>query len=328
MNLSPDREQTPSQQPDFYPLPHQQRPPRRAHGFTLIELLVVIAIIAVLIALLLPAVQQAREAARRSQCKNNLKQIGLALHNYHETHKVFPPGFINAHGWMVTTFILPFMDMSPLYTKLNPNGPMDLTNATRLADVRTAIPAYICPSSTEPSRTQNPDLTVNGQRIGLSNYIGFNGNGDIRCNTAAPRGMFYHDSDISTADVIDGLSNTFAFSERTTVDRGAGNNNIGGVWAGINFPCDMTTAAVPVGGYVPYRYENIRYALTQAVSPWSVINGTTYQYGPSSLHTGGVHCLLGDGAVRFVSENIDASTTTSTYQNLASRNDGKTIGEY
>jgi len=303
----------------------------RSSGFTLIELLVVIAIIAVLIALLLPAVQQAREAARRSQCKNNLKQIGLALHNYHDTYKMFPPGFINANGWMVNTFILPFLDQAPLYNKLNPSGPMDLTNTTRLADVRTILPAYLCPSTPERSPSRNTRLTVNGQQIGVSHYLGFNGNGDYRCTTppssaSSPNGIFFMDSNIRTRDVTDGLSNTFAFTERTTASIGLV-NHVGGVWAGINFPC--VPGSVPVGGSVSYQYENIRYALTQARNSWSMINGTaTYQYGPSSMHVGGVHCLLGDGSVRFVSENIDAATTTSTYQKLAARNDGLVIGEY
>ncbi len=291
---------------------------RRA--FTLIELLVVIAIIAILIALLLPAVQQAREAARRSTCKNNLKQIGLALHNYHETHRVFPPGMINDHGWLSTTFILPFMDQGPLYNKLSPNGPMNLSNATVLADVRTILPAYLCPSSADPNPSQNSNLPVNGIAIGLSNYLGFNGNGDYRCNTSKPNGIFYMDSATRIRDVTDGLSNTFAFTERTSVNDSAGTNHIGAVWAGVT-PCASTT----------YNFENIRYGTMQAVPGWSMINGVAYQFGPSSLHVGGVHVLLADGAVRFASENMDASRNTaplSTYFKLAVRNDGEVIGEW
>ena len=297
----------------------------RKRGFTLIELLVVIAIIAILIALLLPAVQQAREAARRSQCKNNLKQIGLALHNYHETHRVFPPGFINENSWLCNTFILPFLDQAPLYNKLSPNGPMDLTNTTVLADVRTVLPAYLCPSSADPNPSQNADNKVSGVAIGLSNYLGFNGNGDYRCNsTAKPNGIFYMNSATRIRDITDGVSNTFAFTERTTVNDSAGTNHIGSIWAGVT-PCASTT----------YNFENIRYGLVQARTGWSMINGIGYQFGPSSLHEGGVHVLMADGAVRFASENMDASNNpipptaaSSNYFKLAVINDGQVIGEW
>lgn len=299
--------------------------PRRTYvkrGFTLIELLVVIAIIAILIALLLPAVQQAREAARRSTCKNNLKQIGLALHNYHETHRIFPPGFLMDHGWLSTTYMLPFMDQAPLYNKLSPNGPMDVTNATVLADIRTILPAYLCPSSADPNPSQNADIPVNGVAIGLSNYLGINGNLDLRC-TSRPKGMFYQNSRVKIRDITDGTSNTIAFSERTTVNDADGTNHRGGVWAGVTHPC-------PTNGF-----DNIRNFTIQARVGWSMINGSGYQFGPSSLHVGGAHFLLADGRVRFISENIDASnnpttisSATSTYFKLAIINDKQVIGEF
>ena len=291
-------------------------------GFTLIELLVVIAIIAILIALLLPAVQQAREAARRSTCKNNLKQIGLAIHNYHETHRVFPPGFIMDHGWLSTTFILPFMDQAPLYNKLSPNGPMDVTNTTTLTDIRTILPIYLCPSSADPNASRNSDIPVNGQPIGLSNYLGINGNIDMRCGTKG-NGMFFQNSQTRIRDITDGTSNTVAFTERTTVNDSAGTNHRGGVWAGVTHPC-------PANGF-----DNIRNFTIQHRVGWSMINGTGYQFGPSSLHVGGVHYLLADGQVRFVSENIDASSnatpptaTTGIYFKLSVINDGQVIGEF
>lgn len=291
-------------------------------GFTLIELLVVIAIIAILIALLLPAVQQARESARRSTCKNSLKQIGLALHNYHETHRIFPPGFIMDHGWLSTTFILPFMDQGTLYNKLSPNGPMDVTNATTLADIRTVLPIYLCPSSADPDASKNADIPVNGQAIGLSNFLGINGNLDLRCNSK-PNGMFYQNSKVKIRDITDGTSNTIAFSERTTVNDSAGTNHRGGVWAGVTHPC-------PANGF-----DNIRNFTIQARVSWSMINGSGYQFGPSSLHTGGAHFLLADGQVRFISENIDASNNPNTvtsssgiYFKLAVINDGQVIGEF
>ena len=114
----------------------------RPRGFTLIELLVVIAIIAILIALLLPAVQQAREAARRSTCKNNMRQIGLALHNYHDTHGIFPLAFFQENGWTSSTMLLPFLEQTPLYTALNVNGPANLADPNILALTRKTIPVF------------------------------------------------------------------------------------------------------------------------------------------------------------------------------------------
>ncbi len=192
-------------------------------GFTLIELLVVIAIIAILIALLLPAVQQAREAARRSTCKNNLKQIGLALHNYHDTHRVFPPGSISQHGWLSTTFILPFIDQAPLYQAIKPNGPIVLTNAIILARVRTVLPAYLCPSSADPDASKNSSAQVRvagiQYPIGLSNYLAIDGNGDLRCNygLSSFNGIFYQNSKTKIRDITDGTSNTVMFTERSTI---------------------------------------------------------------------------------------------------------------
>jgi prepilin-type N-terminal cleavage/methylation domain-containing protein len=139
---------------------------RRPRGFTLIELLVVIAIIAILVALLLPAVQQAREAARRSQCKSNLKQLGVALHNYHDVHSVFPPGCVNQEGdtanpddrdrlnWTWPVYLMPYMDQAPLYEQLNP-GPTRATAAVsdpaKRAVMQQPLAAFRCPSDVGPA---------------------------------------------------------------------------------------------------------------------------------------------------------------------------------
>src|SRR4051812_18590026 len=160
---------------------------RRRRAFTLIELLVVIAIIAILIALLLPAVQQAREAARRTQCRNNLKQIGLALHNYHDAANTIPPGYIGTqavpnvtgqslnYGW--ATFILPFMDQSPLYNTIGSgfSGPNAVTFASSTisassAAYQTVLPAFRCPSDTGAA-TATLNLYV-CKTFGRSNYAG------------------------------------------------------------------------------------------------------------------------------------------------------------
>ena len=299
---------------------------KRRDGFTLIELLVVIAIIAILIALLLPAVQQAREAARRSQCKNNLKQIGLALHNYHDTHNVFPPGFLEGHGWTASAFLLPFVDQAPLYQQLNVNGPINLANTTILGLARTPLPGFLCPSSPEPNPQQNPDIAVvvggTTYRIAVSNYVPIGGQNDLRCNssTTSQTGLFFANSKINFASITDGSSNTFAYAERTT--RGVTN---GGTWAAVR------TDAGGSNFCGPNNYESIRDGTIPTRNGWAMINGTGYQFGPSSLHVGGAHFLMGDGAVRFVSENIDAvnnTTPMSTYQKLGCRNDGEVIGEF
>ncbi|VAX37136.1 hypothetical protein MNBD_PLANCTO02-236, partial [hydrothermal vent metagenome] len=213
-------------------------------GFTLIELLVVIAIIAILIALLLPAVQQAREAARRSACKNNLKQIGLALHNYHETHSVFPPGFIGVPGagdatfthvgW--GTFLLPFIDQAPLYKNIStrmfgasaPGGGSTWVNdATTVALAKTVLPAYICPS--DPMGGINTSIPGN---YGKSNYVAipgsdWSGSGGFEFAlsgaSATSIGAFFGNSSKRFRDFKDGTSNVFLVSEATTKnDNGTG----------------------------------------------------------------------------------------------------------
>jgi prepilin-type N-terminal cleavage/methylation domain-containing protein/prepilin-type processing-associated H-X9-DG protein len=296
-------------------------------GFTLVELLVVIAIIGILIALLLPAVQAAREAARRGQCSNNLKQIGLGLHNYHDTQKCFPSGFIDRHGWIVNTYLLPFVEQKSLYDQLNTRNAMDLSNTTTLQLARTVLNGYLCPSSDESDRSQSPDLTINGYKIGVSNYLGIMGTFDLRCWTTTVDGLFYHNSAVKMRDITDGTSNTFAFTERSA----HGSAWVGGVWAGTTIQ-QSTSASQPNYYCGAWGYESLRNALTLTRNAWGLINGTGYQYGPSSMHPGGCQFLLADGSVRFVSETIDAANNVqpnmSTYQKLGSRNDGQVIGEF
>jgi len=300
------------------------KPPATAasSGFTLIELLVVIAIIGVLVGLLLPAVQQARASARRTQCVNNLKQIGLGLHNYYDANQHLPPGYSNDNGWMVTTFILPFMEESALYDTFDTQSPMDVTDTTLLAHIRTVISGYLCPASVDPVKDQSPDIRVNGVRIGLANYIAFSGSQDLRCTSSTANGMFFWDSDTTFEEVLDGLSKTAAFTERTgtTIN---GTNHRAAVWAGVSHPCGSTNG-----------FDNIRNAQTQARVGWSMINAVNsgYQFGPSSLHEGGVNMLMVDGSVRFVSETIDASNNStqpkSAYFLLVEKADGQVLPNF
>lgn len=205
----------------------------RARGFTLIELLVVIAIIAVLIALLLPAVQMAREAARRSQCRNNLKQIGLAMHKYHDTFDLLPWGHgpLNWNDWSAFVFMLPYLEQAPIYNAMNfarrlpcadPStctgfaSPGHVENTTTH---RQRLEVLLCPSDTERL------LNVEGKQ----NYCGNSGSNPVMYISGAlrPNGLFAavpESSAIRFRDILDGLSSTAAFSEKVT-SSGTGNNN-------------------------------------------------------------------------------------------------------
>ncbi len=315
----------------------------RKRGFTLIELLVVIAIIAVLVALLLPAVQQAREAARRSQCKNNLKQIGLALHNYYDTAGCLPPRSILAgqspannntpvpsFGWAV--MILPQMDQAPLYNTINP-GPNTMqqvlqNNPTLL---QTPLKAFVCPTDSGPGAlNSNRPFTIAASgsatiNLSISNYVGSNGN-------AGDTGVFINPTQnpqtgsavVRFQQITDGLSNTFFVGERAST-----NNRFAGLWGGITI--------ATVGGTQPADAFSVQgttlYRMQDGLAITVPTNFPTQAY--SSLHTGGAHFLLGDGTVRFVSENIqwvawDANNKNNrgTYNKLGDIADGLVVGDF
>lgn len=295
-------------------------PSYRRSGFTLIELLVVIAIIAILIALLLPAVQQAREAARRSTCKNNVKQLGLALHNYHETHRCFPPGWIQRStaatcqpddvgngclpGWGWSTMLLPYIDQSNLYNALNVKS-ANLVS-TPSDESKTRIALFRCPSDT------GSDLNSDRGGHATSNYKGVYGSRGTGTsintsphNAAAGSGSFWSNSNVRIRDITDGTSNTMLIGE-TARGRIGSNTYNGGIWVGY-YADGKTASAV-------WKMEN---------HPGSLINGTL-AWAFSSQHVGGAHFLLADGGVRFLSENIDGTT----YENLGKIRDGNVIGDF
>jgi prepilin-type N-terminal cleavage/methylation domain-containing protein len=288
-------------------------------GFTLIELLVVIAIIAILIALLLPAVQQAREAARRAQCKNNLKQIGLALHNYHDNFNTLPPGWIGVtagapdiygiNGWAWGSKILPQLDQSPLYGQLNFNVKME--DPANLTQRKLVLPAFRCPSDTGPDVWTIQDEDGNNlAELATANYVGVFGVSDIDDCVDVPlipcngEGALFQNSRVRFSDVTDGLSGTFLVGEhRSRRDPGL---NWSSTWTGV--VADGDDAIVRVLGTTDHTPNH----------PSNHIDDF------SSYHIGGAHFVFGDGAVRFVSTNIDLGV----YQHMATRAAGDLVGEF
>lgn len=317
--------------------------PIRRNAFTLIELLVVIVIIAILLALLLPAVQQAREAARRLQCKNHLKQIGLALHNYHDVHNVFPPGDslssrdpVDESAWAWSVMILPQMDQSPLYNQLAPNSPDSfsaaLANPAKLALLRSSLPLFLCPSDAS-SGTINTDRLLDpagvNVSIGRSNYVGSHG-----VDRGAPGdGIFCHNTRRNLRDITDGTSVTFLVGERATGDIAGTGLSRASVWGGITDRGSVCTVAddgpFVILGNAAHQMQSGRF-----LEPGFSLNCPMVAFG--SRHVGGAHFLFCDGAVRFVSENISTwigtpITDTSlwgVYQKLARKDDGQVIAEF
>jgi prepilin-type N-terminal cleavage/methylation domain-containing protein/prepilin-type processing-associated H-X9-DG protein len=296
-------------------------------GFTLIELLVVIAIIAVLIALLLPAVQQAREAARRTQCKNNMKQLGLAMHNYHDQCNVFPYGvqnigtFHQRDTWMQQ--LLPMIEQAPMYTAYQSDMSqyvMDVTPTIR----DKSLGALQCPS--DPSSPGKGGS--GGYRSGAD---GFQGNyvmciGKTQTYGVDNGGLFYWRSATGLRSVIDGSSNTILGSE--VMLRGAANTGGwgegGGYWGGGEGGGFGFTTQYPPNSTVTDQVYSCKSTTWPNAPCQSMITYSTQRIMARSYHTGGVHVTMADGSVRFVSNNIDMTV----FQNLGSRAGSEVIGEF
>jgi len=323
-------------------------------GFTLIELLVVIAIIGVLIALLLPAVQQAREAARRSQCKNNLKQIGLAIHNYHDTHNCFPPGSSNSGLYAIGTvpnwraMIWPQLDQTNLYNSI------DWTSAGRTftsdewgGGVQNrnllrgyVIAAYACPSSALDTNPNTGTFNRNIDRIQVPMYVGIAGAVNPELGVQYPAGQV-----VGIEGFFGYLTNngTLLWNQITRLrdlTDGASNTLVIGEQSGLVGETDLRSGYF--GGYDGTSFEGPVTATTPAIEQWG-LGVTAILYAPNrrasaygsdatfcnntilnSFHTGGIHGLLGDGSVRFLSENIDGESL----RRLGARNDALVLGEY
>ena len=285
---------------------------RSRMGFTLIELLVVIAIIAVLVAILLPAVQQAREAARSSQCKNNLKQIGIALHNYHESLGVFPPGqnrgaivisgvtheFGNGFSW--GAMLLPYMDQAGLYNKLDFDIPVSTgTNNTVIMGLN-GIPGVICPSDVNrvPFRGVNAATTKTPSTSYFGNCGAFP-NWSDNANVNYAGGFFMTDpGPISNLSKIsDGSSNTVAVVEKSARIWG------GGVWLGAQAGSPGTATPGDVACCQDWWLHFAIFAPTNDLRRYP--SPTVVNYRSSSDHAGGINVVMADGSVRFISESIN-----------------------
>ena len=299
-------------------------------GFTLIELLVVIAIIAVLIALLLPAVQSAREAARRIQCTNNLKQIGLAIHSYHDAIGGFPPGYLsksgpdgdnNGFGWGWGAMILPQIEQGPLFNTINFGRPIEApeNSTSRL----TQINSFFCPSdaSLKPTFTVYDDSTTStalGNAIcdvASSDYVGCFGTGDVSDIPGRDygEGLFFRNRSVRIAEITDGTSQTLAVGEKSQ-------NLARATWTGA-----IAHAAVPIN---ELQAED---GLSPEGGGALVLAHTGELDGPNSKpahadqfwgrHPGGANFVFADGSVRFIKEK----RPLAIFQAIATRRGGEVI---
>lgn len=329
----------------------------RHRGFTLVELLVVIAIIGVLVGLLLPAVQSSREAARRTQCANNLKQIGLGLHNYHAAQGMFPPGWIrqeNPYGasWGWSTYLLPYIEQGSIYEALDPDE-TTLDEAALdpqlLPVLQTPISTYRCPSdAVEILHPGNANLQpsivgrVQGMPVAKANYVAVYGPGSLAERNPTPdaayngaaanaidnygKGVFSKNSTTRIAKITDGTSNTLAVGERAyhwpphsyaTVAE-----YMAAFWCGIPHSSQSDWHSEGPHWVVGHTFTFLH----------NNVNASALQ-GFSSRHPGGAQFVQCDGSVKFIGEDIDATNfyvdepPIGLYQRLSHKSDGEIENE-
>lgn len=273
---------------------------RTRRGFHLVELTVIGSIAAVLLALVLPAVVRAQEEARQNSCKNNLKQFGLAMHNYHDVFQTFPPAWVSKVpdadegpfiGW--GTFLLPFVDQAPRYNQIDFN----VVGNNEPAVFQTVLEVYRCPS--DPMVALNP---IRG-KMATSSYSGNGGNERLPGSVDTPEtlnGIMWRNSKCRIADIIDGTSNTFMVGERC-LDSGSG------IWMGVT------------------KNRNENDSITDC-SHHAQLNKSITSF--SSRHPEGANFVLCDGSVRFIVESIESDEELGVYQKLAQRNDRQPVGDF
>lgn len=279
---------------------------RHSRGFSLVELLAVGAIISISAALAFPALQRARDEARRNACKNNMKHIALAMHNYHDAFVTFPPGWVvkdtnpetgPCYGW--GSFILPYIEQAPLYNQINFSAPPDITSSERL---QKRIDFYRCPEDT--SEDTNPVR----DEYGTSTYSGNYGDVALPGSVDTPKkatGIFYWNSKVQIRDVRDGTSNTLLFGEKCI-------GSAAGIWMGVRSNQNASDSVTPC---------NHEARMNTVIDSFS------------SRHGEGAHFALCDGSVRFIIEKIDSKPSENgvpkgTYQKLANKNDAQPVSGF
>lgn len=289
---------------------------RRRTAFTLIELLVVIAIIGVLIALLLPAVQKVREAANRTQCANNLKQIVLAMHNYHNSYEYFPtfetnlsnPGSTASanNNFVWSALLLPYIEQDALYNRLQPVGtPRTGTGDARNSFLLTPIKVYMCPTDT------GPVLNSYHQDFAKTNYL---------VNKRLKSNQQYANKPVPLREITDGTSNTFLIGERSSPQGGSPILSAGGIWS------------FRLGTNNSWGFSETR--MNQSLPPGTIpASGQCCNSGAdpddirgslNSLHPSGIQCGFADGSVKFIRQGIDQTI----YENLCFGWDGNVVGDF
>ncbi len=269
-------------------------------GFTLLELLVVIAIIVILMAMLVPAVQQVREAAARTACRNNLRQIGIALHSYHERHKGFPPGYVSGvgpnsndlgPGWGWAAYLLDELEQAPLRQEIQFN--LDIGHASNAASRAAVLPIFRCPSDGDLDTFTPHGATV---RVAHANYVGIFGDNEIDVDPGAGNGIFFRNSRVKMLHIADGTSNTLMVGERSS-------NLARATWTG----------AVTGAADAP--------ALVLGAADHTPNDPVAHKEDFWSRHTYGVNFLFCDGSVR----NISNSINPVTWRAMATRAGGEQV---